>query len=264
MGMNHRAGSSTPSQHSRHDQVLMARLAGDDLDPSERSTAEALRSACPDCRQLHDDLRTLMRATTDLPAPRRQRDFRLSPEQAARLRGSWLDRVMERLAAPSLGVLQPLAGAAMALGLTLFVVNAVPFSQGSAGSAAATPGSAPMPADAGAAESPGGRATMSAETYTDTAASPNLGAIASPTPTGQRGVSGPRPTPTSESLVGPLPVPSADEGIDATAEQGRDRLALETSGPDWLIIGVLLIIGGLAVFLARVLAVRQMRDPRLQ
>lgn len=261
--MNHRAGSSTPSEHSGHDQVLLARLAGDDLDPSERSTAEALRSACPECRQLHDDLLVLMRATTDLPALRRHRDFRLSPEQAARLRGSWLDRVMERLAAPSLGVLQPLAGAAMALGLTLLVVNALPFPQGSAGGAAASPAAAPIPAEGGAPETTGGRATMSAESNTDTSASQIPDRLTSPTPS-YRAAYAASPSPTTGSLAGPDAFGSpTDEGLEAM-EQQRDRLALQTSGPDWLIIGVLLIIAGLAIFLARLLAVRQMRDPRLQ
>jgi hypothetical protein len=264
MGMNHRAGLSTPSEHSRHDQVLMARLAGDDLDPSERSTAEALRSACAECRQLHDDLRILIQATTALPVPRRHRDFRLSEEQAARLRGSWLDRVMERLAAPSLGVLQPLAGAAMALGLTLLVLNALPFSQGSAGSAA-SPLAAPAPrAEMGGASA--AAATPEVATRSDgnmdTAASPDLGAVTSPTP--YRAVAGaPRVSPTPASLAGGDFETPADERTEAM-EQERDRLALQTSGPDWLLIGVLLIIGGLAIFLARVLAVRQMRDPRLQ
>jgi hypothetical protein len=265
MGMNHRAGSSTPSEHSGHDQVLMARLAGDDLDPSERSAAEALRSACAECQQLHDDLRTLMRATADLPAPRRHRDFRLSPEQAARLRGSWLDRVMERLAAPSLGLLQPLAGAAMAIGLTLLVVNSLPFGFAASGGAAASPEAAPVPAEAGAAESPpGARPTSRAEFSTDSAASLAPAPFTSPTPA-YRTASGTRPSPTAGSLAGgKFAGASADEGASETAEQGRDRPTPETSGPDWLLIGVLLIIGGLAVFLARVLAVRQMRDPRLQ
>jgi hypothetical protein len=259
MGMNHRAGSSTPSEHLGHDQVLMARLAGNDLDPSERSTAEALRSACPECRQRHDDLLVLMRATSELPAPRRHRDFRLSPEQAAGLRGSWLDRVMERLAAPSLGVLQPLAGAAMALGLTLLVVNTMPFSQASGG-AAASPESAPMPAAEVGGASAGATADAATRSHdiTDTAATP--------APTVYRSISGALgPTPSPGSLAGPDDFSSSptDEQLERM-QQDRERLALQTSGPDWLIIGVLLIIAGLAVFLARVVAVRQMRDPRLQ
>lgn len=264
--MNHRAGLSTPSEHAGHDQLLMARLAGDDLDASERSTAEALRSACPECRQLHDDLRTLIRATADLPTPRRHRDFRLSPQQAARLRGSWLDRAMERLAAPSLGLLQPLAGAAMALGLTLLVVNALPFSQGSAGSLAASPGAARMPVPGAEMGGPSAAATAEGATrsgdHTDTSAS--LAPLTSPTPyravSGAAGVS-----PTPDSLAGgEFEGAPADEGDSDAMEQDRERLALETSGPDWLLIGVLLTIAGLALFLARFLAVRQMRDPRLQ
>jgi hypothetical protein len=99
---------------------------------------------------------------------------------------------------------------------------------------------------------------------TDTAASPDLGAVNTPTPyratVGGQGVS-----PTPGSLAGAdFSGAPADEGASEAVEQGRDRLALETSDPDWLLIGVLLIIGGLAVFLARVLAVRQRRDPRLQ
>ena len=53
----------------------------------------------------------------DLVAPSRPRDFRLTTEDAERLRGSAVTRLLHRLGGPGLKVLQPLAGAAMAIGI---------------------------------------------------------------------------------------------------------------------------------------------------
>jgi len=74
--------------HSRpdHDETLVARLAAGDVDERERTTATVQLAACPACAQLHDDLRSIMAATADLPAPRRTRDFELTEADAARLR----------------------------------------------------------------------------------------------------------------------------------------------------------------------------------
>lgn len=112
-----------PTDHARHDRLIVTRFAGDDAYPTEIDEARELVGTCPECARLADDIRALMSATSELPAPRRPRDFRLSREQAESLRGSFLERLLRPLAAPRLGVLRPVAGVAMSLGLALAVAG---------------------------------------------------------------------------------------------------------------------------------------------
>lgn len=111
------------ADHDDHDRLLVVHLAADDLSHDERPAAESLRASCADCAALVDDVRRISLATARLPLPRRPRDFRLTPTQARQARGSILRRLMERLSAPGLGVLQPLGAAAVAIGFVLVVVG---------------------------------------------------------------------------------------------------------------------------------------------
>ncbi len=123
------------SDHRRHDRLLVTRFAAGDSYPAEKSEAESLVAGCSDCAQLAADIRLLSQRTGELTVPRRPRDFRISAEQAAKLHGSWFDRLMRGLAAPGWGsALRPVAGAAFALGLMLVVVGALPL-----GAASPTP-----------------------------------------------------------------------------------------------------------------------------
>jgi hypothetical protein len=115
------------SEHRRHDRLLVTRFAAGDSYPNEQLEAERLVAACSECASLAADIRLLTQRTRELPVPHRTRDFRISAEQAERLRGSWLERLMRGIAAPGWSTaLRPLAGAAMAIGLTLAVVGAMP------------------------------------------------------------------------------------------------------------------------------------------
>lgn len=73
-------------RHRDHDPVLVASLLDGDLGDAERSTAVARIDSCSDCAALYADLRALAMATRARPAPARQRDFRLTAADAARLR----------------------------------------------------------------------------------------------------------------------------------------------------------------------------------
>lgn len=121
--MHTRSSSRIPSDHARHDRLLVTRLAADDSFPAEMAEARALIDACTHCSALAADIRLLRAATSELPAPRRPRDFRLSAEQAEALRGSALERFLRRFAAPGLAPVRPLAGVALSLGLALAVVG---------------------------------------------------------------------------------------------------------------------------------------------
>src|ERR1035437_831701 len=77
-------GSSTA--HASHDESLVVRLFGYDVDPAERSRALDLVAGCEECAALYADLGSIATATSALPAPARPRDFTLTPADAARLR----------------------------------------------------------------------------------------------------------------------------------------------------------------------------------
>jgi anti-sigma factor RsiW len=76
---------TTPTTHAGHDQLLVARLYGGDLDASERDLALDQLADCPDCAALFADLGAIASATAALPVPPRPRDFTLTASDAARL-----------------------------------------------------------------------------------------------------------------------------------------------------------------------------------
>ncbi|HTS14355.1 MAG TPA: zf-HC2 domain-containing protein [Candidatus Sulfotelmatobacter sp.] len=116
-------GRPTP-EHAGHDPLLIVRAAADDtLSPAERAAVEARLASCPACATLEADLRAIAAGlATDLPTPRRPRDFRLSPDDLVVRGPTWRERLHGALAGP---VARPLAGAVCALGLLLAVTGAV-------------------------------------------------------------------------------------------------------------------------------------------
>jgi anti-sigma factor RsiW len=76
---------TTPTTHAGHDELLVARLFGGDLDTSERGLALDQLANCPDCAALFADLGAIASATAALPVPPRPRDFTLTVADAARL-----------------------------------------------------------------------------------------------------------------------------------------------------------------------------------
>ena len=113
-----------PDDHALHDRLLVVRYAShEQLDPAETVAVRALVDSCPACASLMGDIGTIARATAYSQSPRRPRDFRLSPQQAEQLRGSWLHRLLGRFDGPSTQLLRPLAGAVLAIGLVLTVVG---------------------------------------------------------------------------------------------------------------------------------------------
>jgi hypothetical protein len=71
--------------HATHDELLIARLYGGDLDARQRARALAQVDACRECAALLAELGTIARETAALPAPPRPRDFSLTAADAARL-----------------------------------------------------------------------------------------------------------------------------------------------------------------------------------
>jgi hypothetical protein len=122
--------------HTRHDLTLIAGHAAGDLIDSERTVAETLLATCTPCADLHRDLLAIATATRALPArATANRDFRLAPEQAERLRrGSWL-RAALRPFATAHSAVRPMAAAFTSLGIAgLLVATVIPGLLGSAAS----------------------------------------------------------------------------------------------------------------------------------
>ncbi len=105
---------------------MVARHAAGDSYPAEADEARAQIAACSDCAALAADIELLSRSMSKLPAPARPRDFRITPEQADRLRGSWFERAMRRFAGPGMGTLRPVAGVALSIGLVMAVAGSLP------------------------------------------------------------------------------------------------------------------------------------------
>lgn len=232
-----RASRST-DDHAGHDRPLIVAYACGDLDADEAGAARMLMDSCRRCAALFDDIALLRSAIgADTGAPRRPRDFRISADDAERLRAGPLTRLLRRLASPGLSILQPLAGAAMAIGLVLVVAtSALPGLGFGAASGGALPASAP--------DVRGGQSL------------PDAGG----------------PPYASGSAVGPAATaaPGGEElgskGIIDTATVPTKRLALASEpGLDpGLLAGLVLLVAGGVVLAARVTARRVAEDPLLR
>jgi anti-sigma factor RsiW len=136
-----------PVAHAGHDPLLIVQFAADDLDPRGRETAEQLVESCSECARLATDLRLIARATSELPAPVRSRDFTLTPDQAARLRRTSWRSLANRLGWVRGGFGRTLAAGLTTIGLAGLLIGTIPanFSLGLSGSAAASPTAAQAP-----------------------------------------------------------------------------------------------------------------------
>jgi hypothetical protein len=177
------------TSHDRHDALLVAALAAGDLAGTDRDHATDLIETCADCATLHDDLVAIARATASAPPPiaTRPRDYRLSPEQAARLRPSGWRRVAGVLAGPRLAFTRPLGIGLTTIGLAGLLLMNVSLGV-SLGSSAAAPAGAPAPAANVPAASAAGSAGVPAYVANDGSApsaaprGPVAGPVASSVP----------------------------------------------------------------------------------
>lgn len=222
----HQAARTAPpsADHGRHDRFLVASLLDEDLAAEVRARAEAQVATCPACAELLADLRAIAAATASLPVPPRRRDFRLSPEDARRLRPRGIRRFVAALGAPRLAVLRPLGTAMATLGLAGLLLTATPLGQGLLGPAA--PGAERNAAPAIGRE-PG--------TY-------ELGGV-------NRG----------EDSQGPGAPSVAPSKREVDAQSGSDRSAVPTAGAGLDLAAVLfaaLLAAGLGLFALRLVAER--------
>jgi hypothetical protein len=176
------------ARHALHDEELIAALAGGDVeDPADAERARSLVERCTMCRELHGDLLqirsavqasgTAARRALTVAAPR---DFRLTAEDAARLRpGSPMARLGARLdwrARIRLGIAEfgrPLGAGLATLGVAGLLIGSLAFGGSSLSlMAGAAPSSAPAMEVTGSA--PG---TSDRSSATTPAATPKDGAF---------------------------------------------------------------------------------------
>ena len=110
--------------HDQHDPLLVAQLvAGDALDPARAGETRAWLATCADCAQLASDLGAVRAAVASEPVPPRRRDFRLTSEQAAALKGNALTRFMRGLSFPRARAFAPAAAGLLSVGLVFVVAG---------------------------------------------------------------------------------------------------------------------------------------------
>jgi hypothetical protein len=246
----------TPAAEAPDHAALIVALDADDIAGADRVRAEALAASCAGCSSLLADLALIRAALPVLAAPPRRRDYRLTEEDAARLRPAGLrHRVLDWLAAPRSSV-RPLATGLATLGVVGLLVAAGLPGLGGAGSsatmlttsapaeeAAPVPGGAP---ELGATMAPVPAATaapnVQAPAYAGPTAAPDDAALAgeaSPGPSGERSsATGAADMATEAAKAAPGPQPAG----------GVSPLAAVSAG---------LLAAGALLLLARALALRR-------
>ncbi len=186
----------TPSAaHASHDELLLARLYGGDVDKRERETAMDLIAACSDCADFFADLGAIAAATAALAIPPRPRDFALTEADAARIRrrsiGSSLLGAMSRTGVLGRGM--------VAVGLVgVFLIGAVSAFLPAAGSLQGTSAS-----------------VAGAPAANDVSPAYALGPVASEAAVGKSAASGGGPLDIAAATAAP-PIPAPTEAAAST------------------------------------------------
>jgi hypothetical protein len=275
---------TAPAPHAGHDQLLIARLYGGDVDENERDLALDLVADCPECAGLFADLGEIAQATVALPVPSRPRDFTLTAADAARLgHGSPGWRAIF-----GAGLRRSLGGSLATLGLVGAVLTGSMSVLGGMGGTAAnlaatTAEQQGLPADNGT--SPGDMA-FAAQTPTPASSTPTISTPTSPSgqpgylmspgvvsnTTGQDGrteTSGPSqaapPSETEISVASPSPHGAVDGGgkaIGPTAPAAESSQGGFDARLVWMIgFGALFAIGLAILILPWLMRGRGRRTP---
>ncbi len=235
-----------PATEAESHAALIVALDAGDLAGDERARAELLTTACAGCAALLADLGAIRGAMTALPVPARRRDYRLSPEDAARLRPSAWRRFRDWLAAPGSSV-RPLATGLATLGVVGLLVTAGLPGLGGLGAGGAILSTIGAPAENA------GPVDAQTEDYGPSSAPavvPMPGASATPREADPGSLAGDdgSPAPTGERSSGV----AGAEGSDGKAT--APDAAGDTGLPAGVVLSLVLLLGGLGLFGARIVA----------
>jgi hypothetical protein len=104
----------------------VARFAVGDAAHGQEHEAQELVRRCSECAALAADITAISKSVARLPAPPRPRDFRLTAEQAAHLRGSRFDRWLRTVTGSGWSTVRPIAAVALSIGMVMSVVGFLP------------------------------------------------------------------------------------------------------------------------------------------
>lgn len=244
--MTHTGQTHAPDDHAGHDRQLVVAYACGDLHGEDVADARSLVARCRRCAALVDEIALISSATRrDLVAPPRSRDFRLTSDDAERSRGNAVSRLLRRLGSPRLQVLQPLAGAAMAIGLVLMLTTSVLPSFSSAGAA---PVGAALPA-----------AAEDAASERDAASGGDASGGAEVAP------AGPLTAPGTSPQVVASPDVAAYTETDTSTKANVTELTAQVAPVEPVVpVGLGLLVVGALVLLVRLAARRATKDPLLR
>jgi hypothetical protein len=261
--------------HSSHDELLLARLYGGDLEGPERERALELVARCDRCAAALAEFGAIAKATASMRTPSRPRDFSLTEADAARLRRrGWRPAALGLLGAfRSLGRVRAAGVSMAAVGVAgLLVVSTLSGGQPGGSRFAQNRAAAP----AGAAHSSTTAMDQSAEQGYLAAGSPAGGAngatsapTAGPAQGPMESLPGSKAVPTAAPAAPSPAVPSpaastgaldmgpigAGEGTAVTAGGGGQNPESQpgpgSAGPDpWLAGFAALAVAGIAVMVA--------------
>lgn len=235
-----------PATEAESHAALIVALDAGDLAGAERARAELLPTACAGCAALLADLGAIRGAMTALPVPARRRDYRLSPEDAARLRPSAWRRLLHWLAAPGSSV-RPLATGLATLGVAGLLLTAGLPGLGGLGAGGA------ILSTVGAPVENSGPMDAQTEGFGSTSAPavvPMPGASATPREADPGSLAGDNgsPAPTGERSSGVAGAEGPDEKAAMADPDG------DTGLPAGVVLSLALLLGGLGLFGARILA----------
>lgn len=237
------AVAHTPASAAQDHDALVVALDAGDLAVPDRERAERLVASCAGCTTLREDLATIRGALATLPVPARRRDYRLTDDDARRLRPGLWPRLAGWLAAPGSSV-RPLATGLATLGLAGLLLTA-------SLSGLAVPVAVP------AAE--------------DVAADPSLsqGQVHLETPAAAP-VDVPSPDPAPEqappTVVDGAPPPAGAGNGEPPSQEYAERSAAAIDAayraeqfgrPALLVVSAVLLAAGLTLLLARAVALRR-------
>ena len=117
---------SLSAEHRRHDRLLVARFAVGDAAFGQDHEAADLVRRCSECAGLAADIKAISSSIGKLPAAPRSRDFRLTAEQAADLRGSRFERWLRGITGSGWATVRPVAAVALSIGMVMSVVGVLP------------------------------------------------------------------------------------------------------------------------------------------
>ena len=243
------------TSHDRHDPTLVAALAADDLAGIDRDQAVELTLSCADCALLHDDLRALARATASAPPPfaSHGRDYRLTQDDAARLRPAGWRRLVNALSRPPSGLTRNLGVGLATLGLAGLLIGNVRIDLGSGAAAPATTSGGATTGVERELDTKSGAGAQASAAPVPVQAEPN-GAVAVPAASGatDQGVFGPVSQPAEQYGVGGAIAPAASQRTAARDQSSGELLAATeaaTEGPlrpiNLLFVGAIVIGIGL-------------------